>query len=104
VFKKLLLSVCLSLSIGPALADFIWVGKGVSAVLYEDEQCSEYMLDMVDGLLPVDIAQWNKATVLFEGRVIDACWVPFEGNAAIVDHEGHGGMIKASEAKKVKIT
>lgn len=43
------------------------------------------------------------ADVSFEGRSLQACWVPYQGAVALVDEDGDGGILPVEAFQKVKL-
>jgi hypothetical protein len=73
--------------------------KGIRVVLMDDKcripEVAQFMAQRT-GL------EAMAADVSFEGRALQACWVPSDGAVLIIDSEGDGGVVPLSGFRPVK--
>jgi hypothetical protein len=73
--------------------------KGIRIVLMDDK-CR--LPELAQAMRAQTGQEPMAADVSFEGRPLQACWVPFQGAVVIIDEEGDGGSIAPSAFTKVK--
>lgn len=105
LLKKTFLAVLLGFGLmGQAHSDSVFKNDVVTVVLHEEQACSKPLTDAVAAIRGSNLFIWNKATVVFQGQKLDACFTVSDDAVIVIDETGDGGAIPKQMFKPVKNT